>query len=89
MRGRYWALVEESVAFGQSHHAAAYEAATTAGLDESHATRISNLALVGGLEPHLHMALGIIRGGRPQILLSNTDRNFAYDLARQAMESGT
>jgi hypothetical protein len=85
VNGSKWVYIDGSVGFANEFHEAALQAGRESGMSDDDAQAISNLALVGGLDPHRDMAMGIIRSNRPQIYVSNVDRNWVFDTVRQAM----
>lgn len=70
-----WAYVNGVVKFGDNFSDLARQAALDAGLDETQSTYVSNMVARQQLPDGHQAALGTMASGRPQIWISNIDRN--------------
>ena len=82
-----WAYVHGVVKFGDIFSDLARHAAEEAGLDENAALYVSNMVARQQLPAGQQVALGTMRGGRPQIWMSAIDRNLVMSAVVDAVRA--
>ena len=86
-RNDKWAYVNGVVAFGDSYHEAARDAAGQSGLDETQTTYVSNMVARQQMPDGHAVAIGQLANGRPQIWLSGVDRNLVMAAVVSALDA--
>ena len=82
-----WAYVNGVVKFGDNFSNLARQAAEEAGLDETGSSYVSNMVARQQLPEGHQAALGLMSSGRPQIWISNLDRNLVISTVVDAFRN--